>query len=98
MSTRNIPALSCWTEVTPGRLQALFPIGGRILELHFDDGGSRHGRFQGFRRIESYQLSMIDDRDAIAEAVGFVHVMGGNEDRKLALGLDVGEHLPYGHA
>ena len=36
--------------------------------------------FSASRRIQRHQLSVIDDSDAIAQAVGFVHVVGRNQD------------------
>ena len=41
---------------------------------------------------------MIDDRDAIAKLVGFVHVMRRDEDGEIALGLDALKHFPDMHA
>ena len=37
---------------------------------------------------------MIDDRDAIAELVGFVHVVGREQYGQIALRFDLLEHLP----
>ena len=94
-----MPAPSCCTEVTSAQLvQTLFPIGGSVVELGFDDVRSGHAGFQRGRRIERDQLAVIDDGDAVAEAVGFVHVVGGDQDGELALALDVGQHFPDGHA
>ena len=41
---------------------------------------------------------MIDDRDAIAELVGFVHVVRRDEHGQLALRLEPLEHFPHVHA
>src|ERR1700733_6532856 len=54
--------------------------------------------FERHRRIERYQLSVIDNGDAIAKAIGFVHVMSGNKHGEIAGVLKVVEHLPNGHA
>ena len=36
---------------------------------------------------------MVDDRDPVAELVGLLHVVRGEEDR-LALGVELAEDLP----
>src|SRR5579871_7029155 len=76
-------------------MQALLPVRGSILELRLDHVRSGHARLERRRRIESNQLAVIDDGDAIAEAIGFVHVMSGDEDGELAFFFDVAEHLPH---
>jgi hypothetical protein len=38
---------------------------------------------------------VVDDGDAIAQLVGLVHVVRGQEHRQVALGLDTAEHLPH---
>ena len=38
---------------------------------------------------------MIDDGNAVAQAIGFVHVMRGNQDGELAIRLDISQHLPH---
>src|SRR5262249_501428 len=57
-----------------------------------------HASFQRGRGIERYQVAVVHDGDAVAKAVGFVHVMRGDQDRELAFVLDVGQHLPDGDA
>ena len=46
----------------------------------------------------AFELAVIDDRDAIAQLVGFVHVVRRDEDREVALLLDLLQHLPDGDA
>ena len=41
---------------------------------------------------------MVDDGDAVAELVGFIHVVRGHEDGEIAFGLEAGEHFPDGDA
>src|ERR1700722_18164092 len=41
---------------------------------------------------------MVDDGDAVAEIVGFVHVMRGDEDRQLHAVAQLVEHLPDSNA
>src|ERR1700677_4232407 len=66
-------------------------------KMRFNHVVSRNTLFERHRRIERYQLSMIDNGDAIAEAIGFVHVMSSNEHGEIAGVLKVVEHLPDGH-
>ena len=40
---------------------------------------------------------MVHDCDSVAQAVGFVHVVGRNEDGELPVLFDVGQHFPHGH-
>ena len=48
-------------------------------------------------RVEGLQLAVVDDGDAVAELVGLVHVVRGQEDGEIALGLDLAQHLPDRH-
>ena len=50
------------------------------------------------RAVQRHQLAMVHDGDAVAQAVGLVHVMCGDQNRELAVGLDVGQHFPDRHA
>src|SRR5436305_4731265 len=79
-------------------VEGLLPIGRSILELRFDYIRSWNAGLQRGRGIECNQLAMMDDSNAIAEAVGFIHVMRGDQNRELTLALDVGQHLPNGNA
>ena len=38
---------------------------------------------------------MIDDRNAVAQLVGFIHVMRRQEDGEIPSGLDFSQHLPH---
>jgi hypothetical protein len=38
---------------------------------------------------------VIDDRDAVAQLVGLVHVVRGDEDGQIALRLDPLQHRPH---
>src|SRR5258706_396192 len=77
-------------------VQAILPVIRWILGLRFNPGGSRHDRFERHRRVERDQLAVIHNGDAIAQAVGFVHVMRGDQNGEFPLALDVAEHFPYG--
>ena len=46
----------------------------------------------------AFELAVIDDRDAVAQLVGFVHVVRRDEHRQVALRLDPLQHLPHGDA
>ena len=48
--------------------------------------------------VERDQLAVIDNCDAVAQAVGLVHVVRGDENRQLAMFLDVSQHFPDGDA
>ena len=50
------------------------------------------------RRIQRHEFAVVDDGDAVAELVGLVHVMGGDQDGQVALALEAREHLPHGDA
>src|SRR5258706_11198780 len=76
-------------------VQALLPVIRWILELRFNHVGSRHARFERHRRVERDQLAVIHNGDAIAQAVGFVHVMRGDQNGEFSLALYVSEHFPY---
>src|SRR5215468_9666870 len=65
-----------------------------MLELCFDNVRSRHTCLKIRRRVARDQLPVVHNRDAVAQSVGFVHVMRRNQNRELSLVLDVGEHLP----
>src|ERR1700722_14903007 len=41
---------------------------------------------------------MIDDGDAVAQPVGFVHIMRRDQDGQLALRLDIPKHFPHRNA
>src|SRR5437016_4416813 len=75
-------------------MQALLPIGWRILELHFDHVGSWHTRLQSHGRIEGYQFAVVDDGNAITQAVRLVHVVSRNQNGQLPVLLDVSQHFP----
>ena len=96
---RYMFAASGCTEVTSSSFcSSLLPVRRRVQELRFDDVGSRHAGLQRGRRIERHQLAVIDDGDAVAQAVGFVHVVRGDQDGERAAVLDLGQHLPDGDA
>src|SRR5438309_9766367 len=78
-------------------MQPFFPISRRVLKLNFNHVRSRDAGFQFDRCIERDQFAVVDDGDAFAEPVGFVHVVGRNEDRQLPLAFDVPQHFPDRH-
>ena len=56
------------------------PIRRASAEFGFDDVGAGNAVLQIGRSVERDQLAVIDDGDAVAELVGFVHVMRGEEN------------------
>src|SRR5580698_7846802 len=54
-------------------------VGERAGEADFDARGPGGGMFQFARRAGFDDAAVIDDRDAIAEALGFFDVMGGDK-------------------
>jgi hypothetical protein len=80
------------------RVQLLFPIGGRIVELRLDHIRSGHTGFQRHGRVERNQLAVIDNRDPVAEAVGLIHVVRCDENGQLPMLFDIAQHFPYSHA
>ena len=80
------------------RAQPLLPIGRHVLELHLDDVLAGNTGFQRAWRIERHEFAVIHNRYAIAQAVGFIHVMRGDQDGKVAVGLDFRQHLPNANA
>src|SRR5580698_4260284 len=69
-----------------------------MSELRFHNIGSRNPGLEGHWSIERYQLSMIDDGDAVAQAIGFVHVVCGNQHSEMASVFQVIQHFPHCHA
>ena len=59
--------------------------GGRAAKLTSSDVLAGNRRLELQRRIERHELAVVDDRDAIAELVGFVHVVRREQDREIAL-------------
>src|ERR1700728_167222 len=80
------------------RAQALLPIVRRILELHFNHVRSRHARFQSHWRVESDELAVVDNGDAVAQSVSLVHVVSRDQNCKLPLALNIAKHLPHRNA
>src|SRR4029079_12800306 len=80
------------------RTQLLHPSGWHVGEAHLENVLSGDRRLQLERRVERFQLPVIDDRDAIAELVRLVHVVRGQQHGQLTLRLDLLQHFPYGDA
>src|SRR5581483_6878487 len=77
--------------------QAFLPIRRGVHELRFDHGRAGDALLEILRSIQRDQLAMVHDGDAVAQAVGFVHVMRRDEHGQVALVLDLREHLPHRH-
>jgi len=58
--------------------EALRPLGGFVGKVRFPRHCPRNTLFERHGRIEGYQLAMINDGNAVAQAIGFVHIVGGN--------------------
>ena len=61
-------------------LDALLPVRRRVREADLERVLAGDRRLQLERRVERLQLAVIDDRDAIAELVGLVHVVRRDQD------------------
>jgi hypothetical protein len=64
-----------------------------LFECEFDDMFTAHASDELSRWAERDDLAVVHDRDAVAEALGFVHVVGG-EERGSALPLKVASYIP----
>ena len=69
------------------------PLRRLAVEVDLDDVCARHALLQFDRRAQRDELAVIDDRDAVAERIGFIHVVSGDEHRKVARFSQVVEHL-----
>ena len=99
VSSRYMPALFDSTAVTPAScFSRSGHSGGFVGEMHFHHIVPGNAVLERHGRIERDQLSVVDDRDAVAQAIGFVHVVGGNQHGEIAGVLEVVEHLPHGNA
>ena len=57
----------------------------QVEDLATETGQERGGR------VQADDLTAVDDRDAVAEAFRLVQVVGGQEDRHLLAGAEVGD-------
>ena len=62
-----------------------------------DGVGARSMRFSARGRVEGEDRAVVDDRDPVAELVGLLHVVRGEEDR-LPVVVQLAEDLPQGDA
>ena len=60
-----------------------------------DEGVGADGGLQGLGRVEGQHPAVVDDRQAVAELVGLLHVVRGEEDG-LAVVVELLEDLPQG--
>ena len=67
------------------RLQPLQQLGRLLAEAHAQQISAGHRRFQFVRRAESDDAAVIDDGEALAERVGFFHVVRGQQNGFAAL-------------
>ena len=85
--------------VTPVALrqpvQLLDPVRRRALEFRLHHFGSRNAVLQPRRRIQRRQLAVIDNGDAVAQLVRFIHVMRGQQNRQLGFVAQRANHLPH---
>ena len=79
-------------------MQPLFPCLGFAVKVHFDDIGAGHAVLELDRRAQRHQIAVIDDGDAVAELVGFFHVVRGEQHGEVARGFELVQHLPHGDA
>src|SRR5438270_543501 len=64
---------------------------GKIMDASINAGDRKN------LRISRSTIAIIHDGDPVAKPVGFVHVVRCNQNRQLAMALDVGQHLPHSH-
>jgi len=74
------------------------PVSRRAREADFEDVLAGNRGLQLKRGIERDEFPVINDRDAVAQFVGLVHVMGGDKNRQIALGFQPLEHFPNAHS
>ena len=60
--------------------------------FHFDHREVLHHFLQLGRRIHGHDIALVDHRDALAQRIGFEHVVRGEQDG-LVLVLQVAHHL-----
>ena len=65
----------------------------RHLDRH--DGVGADGLLEGLRGVEGEDLAVVHDRDPVAELVGLLHVVGGEQDG-LAVVVELAQDLPEG--
>src|SRR6185312_7724333 len=70
----------------------------RIRELGFDYRRPRNAGLQRAWSVQRHQLAVIDNGDAVAQTISFIHVVRGDQDRKISLLFDIADHLPHRHA
>ena len=58
--------------------QALLPLVGFAVEMHFDHVGAGNAVLELDGRAQRHQFAVIDNGDAVAELVGLFHVVGGD--------------------
>src|SRR6266567_4816211 len=78
--------------------EARLPLRILAIEFDFDYVGTGHALLKFHRGAEGNEISVIDDSDAIAETVGFFHVVRGEQHGEVARFLEVVEYLPHGDA
>ena len=77
------PPSACTVSMPGERLELRLPIERLVAELRFDRARAGHRRLERTRRVERDEPPLVDDRDAIAQPVGFVHVVRRHENREL---------------
>ena len=96
VSSLYIPALCDSTAVTPANC---FSREGHSADSWVNCASTTlvpgNACFERHRSIERYQLSVIDDGDAVAQAIGFIHVVRGDQHGEMAGISEVVEHLPH---
>ena len=85
---------ACTSATSGSASQRLRPAGRHLGEADLEDVLAGDRRLQLERRIERDQLAVIDDGDAVAELVGLVHVVGGDQDGQVALALEARRASP----
>ena len=65
------------------------------LELQLDAAGAGHRGLERHRRVQRHDAAAVDDRDAVAQTVGLVHVMRGEKQRAALLSAQMRDHLPH---
>ena len=77
------------------RLQAPRPRIVVAVKVHFHHIGAGHAVLEFHGSAQRHQLAMIHNGDAVAQLVGLIHVVRGEEHGEVARALELVEHLPY---
>ena len=70
-----------------------FAAGQRLLAANLDDGGPEGARAYVGRRADRDDLAFVDDRDAVAEPLGLLDIVRGQQDGALLVAKGADERV-----